>query len=124
MPKNHIGQSFILLSETEQECDVSPYTDEYEAIKNIPIVLEATAWTSLELAETLIIILHEGLWTNTTIEYTLVNSNQLQHFGVTVQYSPYSNSPLYVESPDCDFVLPLILEGTNILAHTRTPTGE
>ena len=41
------GQSFILLSETGRECDVSPYTDEYEAIKNVPIVLAATAWTSL-----------------------------------------------------------------------------
>ena len=78
------GQSFILLSKTGRECDVSPYTDEYEAIKNVPIVLAATAWTSLELAETFIIILHEGLWMNNTMEHTLVNPNQLQHFGVTV----------------------------------------
>ena len=37
--------------------------------------------------------------------------------------NPYSSSPLYIESLDHDFVLPLIVEGTNILAHTRTPTG-
>ena len=61
---------------------------------------------------------------NTTMEQTLVNPNQLQHFGVTVQDNPYSNSPLYIESPGRDFVLPLIVEGTNIIAHTRTPTGE
>ena len=34
------GQSFILLSETGREFDVSPYTYEYEAIKNVPIVSE------------------------------------------------------------------------------------
>ena len=45
------GQSFISLSDTGREFGVLPYTDEYEAIKNVPIVLEATAWTSLELAE-------------------------------------------------------------------------
>ena len=39
------GQSCILLSKTGRECDVSPYTDEYEAIKNVPIVLAETAWT-------------------------------------------------------------------------------
>ena len=78
------GQSFILLSETGRECDVSPYTDEYEAIKNVPTVSAATAWTSLKLAETFIIIFHEVLWTNTTMEHTLVNPNQLRHFGVTV----------------------------------------
>ena len=67
------GQSFILLSETGRECDVSPYTDEYEEIKNFPIVLTETAQTLLELAETFIIIFHEGLWMNNTMEHTLVN---------------------------------------------------
>ena len=61
---------------------------------------------------------------NTTMEHTLVNPIQLRHFGVTVQDNPYSNSPLYIEYPDCDFVLPLIVEGMNILAHTRTTNGE
>ena len=126
---NHVdtilfGQGFILLSETGRECDVSTYTDEYEAIKNVPLVSAATAWTSLELAETFIIIMHEGLWMNNTMKHTFVYPIQLQYFGVTVQDNPYSNSPLYIEYPDHDFVLPLIMEGTNILAHTRTPTGE
>ena len=61
---------------------------------------------------------------NTTMDHTLVNPNQLRNFGVTVQDNPYSSSPLYIESPDRDFVFPLIVEGTNILAHTRKPTGE
>ena len=61
---------------------------------------------------------------NTTMDHTLVNPNQLHHFGVTVQENPYSSYPLYIESPDRDFVLPLIVEGTNILVHTRIPTGE
>ena len=54
-------QIFILLSETGKECDVSPYTDKCETINNVPIVLAATAWTSLEISETFIIILHEVL---------------------------------------------------------------
>ena len=67
--------------------------------------------------------MNEGLWMNTTMEHTLVNPSHLRHFGVTVQDNPYSNSPLYIESPYCDFVLPLIVEGTNIMAHTITQTG-
>ena len=61
---------------------------------------------------------------NTTMEHTLVNPNKLRHFSVTVQDNPYSSYPLYIEYPDHDFVLPSIVEETNILAHTRTPTGE
>ena len=122
--RSYFDRVFRLLSNTGQECDVSPYTDEYEEIKNVPIALAATAWTSLELAKTFIIILHEGLWMKTTMDHILVNPNQLQHFGFTVQDNPYISSPLYIESTDRDFVLPLIMEGTNIMEHTRTPTGE
>ena len=118
------GQSFILLSETGRKCDVSPYTDEDEAIKNVPIVLAETAWKSLELAEIFIIILHEGLWMNTTMDHMSVNPNQLQHFSVTVKDNPNSNSPLCIEYPDRDFVLPLKVKGTKVLVHTRMPTGK
>ena len=103
---------------------MSPYTDEYETIKNVPIVSAATSLTSLELVETFIIILHEGMWMNTNMEHALVNPNQLRHFGITLQDNPYSSFPLYIGYLDRDFVLPLIVEGTNILAHTRTQTGE
>ena len=41
-----------------------------------------------------------------------------------MQENPYSRSPLHIESPDRDFVLPLIVEGTNIMAYNRTPTGK
>ena len=86
----------MLLFETRRECDVSPYTDEYEAIKKNSIVSAATARISLELAEIFIIVLTEGLCMNTNMEHTLVNTNQLRHFGVTVQDNPYSSSPLYI----------------------------
>ena len=71
------GQTFILLFDIGREFNVSPYTDEYEAIKNVLIVSAATAQKSLEIAKTFILILHEGLWMNNTMEHTLVNPNQL-----------------------------------------------
>ena len=61
---------------------------------------------------------------NTTMEHTLVHPNQLRHLGLIVQDNPYINSPLYIESPDLYFLPPLIVEGTSILEHTRTPNGE
>ena len=103
------GQSFILLSETGRECYVLPYTDDYEYSKNVPIVSTATEWTSLELDETFIIILNEGLRMSTTMERILVNPNQLRHFGVTVQDNSYSSYPLYIEYLDHYFVLSLIV---------------
>ena len=43
------------------ECDVSPYTDAYEAIKSVPIATAGTAWTSTETGETYMIVFHEGI---------------------------------------------------------------
>ena len=44
------------------ECDVSPYTDAYEAIKSVPIATSGTAWTSTDTGGTYILVFHEGLW--------------------------------------------------------------
>lgn len=37
----HFGTNFILLSYSGQECDVAPYSNDYEAVNNIRIVSEA-----------------------------------------------------------------------------------
>ena len=105
-----------------RECDVSPYTDAYEAIKSFPTAAAGTAWTSTETSETYILVLHEGLWMGYQMEHSLLNPNQLRHFGVTVQDNPFADAPLYISTENGDFVLPLEILGTNIVAETRTPT--
>ena len=40
------GSNCIILNYTGKECDVAPYRDEYDTIKNVPIVTAATAWQS------------------------------------------------------------------------------
>ena len=54
--------------------------------------------------------------------HSLLNPNQLQHFGVTVQDNPFADAPLYIPTENGDFVLPLEILGTDIVAKTRTPT--
>ena len=43
---------------TGKECDVSPYTDAYKAIKSVPIVLADTSYENPETGETTILILN------------------------------------------------------------------
>ena len=105
-----------------RECDVSPYTDAYEAIKSVPIATAGTAWTSTETGETYILVFHEGIWMGDKMEHSLLNPNQLRYFGVTVQDNPFSDAPLYISTENGDFVLPLEILGTKIVAETRTPT--
>ena len=40
-----MGLNCVVLAYTGKECDVSPYADEYDTIRNFPIVAGATVWT-------------------------------------------------------------------------------
>ena len=56
------------------------------------------------------------------MDRSLIKPNQMRHKGATVKDNPFSPSPLFIETAEADFVLPLEISGTNILANTRTPT--
>ena len=76
----------------------------------------------IQSGETYIIVFNEGLLMVDKMYHTLVNLNQMQHFGIKVQYNPYDDAPLYLMKEDGDFALSLAVQGTNIMADTRTPT--
>ena len=109
---------------TDHECDVSPYTDTYEDIKNVPIVTGGTAYTSQTSGETFILVMHEGLWMGDQMDNSLLNPNQLRHFGVEVQDNPFSKTPMHIMTEDSSFVMPLTMQGTIASVETRTPTQE
>ena len=109
---------------TERACNVSPYTDSYKHIKSVKIACSRKAWTSPASGETYILVFNEGLWMGDKMDHTLVNPNQMCHFGIKVQDNPYDNAPLYLMTEDGDFELPLTVQGTNIMVDTRTPTEE
>ena len=39
-----LGSNCVVLAYTGKECEVSPYADEYDAIRNVPVVTGATVW--------------------------------------------------------------------------------
>ena len=118
------GANCIILEYTGKECDVSPYSDNYEAVKNVPIVHAATAWQSRETGQTYILILHEALWMGDSLDHTLFNPNQLRHFGTKVQDNPMSEKPLSIITEDNEFSLGMSMSGTVIYFDSRTPTED
>ena len=81
---------------TAKECDVSPYCDNYEYIKVVPILHVANAWKSPEIGQTYILVLHEALCMGKLLDHTLVNPNQIRHYGTLFQDNPMSESHLSV----------------------------
>ena len=112
----------MIMHYTGAECDVTPYTDAYEAIKSVPIVQAATAYDNPETGETIILILNEAIWMGEKMDHTLVNPNQLRAYGITVQDNPFSEAPIFIATEGHAFVMPLHIKGTTLGVSTRTPT--
>ena len=122
-----LGSNCVVLNYTGRVCDVSPYTDTYKSITDVPIVTGATAWTCRHTGETFILVFHESLWMGDVMDHTLLNPNQLRHYGVTVQDNPHDGVQQMHISPDSheyDLYLPLESEGTTIFLTSRTPTDQ
>ena len=78
------GSNCVVLSYTDNVCDVSPCRDDYSPVSNVPVVTAATAWQSPHTGETYILVFHEALWMGGSMNSTLVNPNQLRHYGTVV----------------------------------------
>ena len=67
-------------------------------------------------------IFHEALWMGSLTEDSLINPNQLRHYGANVQDDPKSNRPLSLISDNGYFSMPLHRKGTIVYFDTHTPT--
>jgi hypothetical protein len=117
-----LGSNFVLLSRTGRICDVYPYSNDYEAIKDIPIVSGATAIQNEETGEVFILVISEGLWYGDRLSHSLINPNQLRYNDVQVQDNPFDKNKMCIYDPTTGVSIPLYANGTVIFANTRTPT--
>ena len=115
-----LGSNCVVLSYTGKECEVSPYSSEYEAVQNVPVITGATVWTNATDGAAYLLIFHESVWMGDKLDHTLVNPNQLRAYGVSVQDNPFDAKPLSITTDDAS--VELYSEGMIICRDTRTPT--
>ena len=116
------GKNTIVMSYTDKVCEVSPYSSDYESVKDVPIITAATGYTSAT-GDNYILILNEALYMP-TLDHSLLNPNQLRHHGIEVQDNPYSLEPMTIVSHEDGFCACLESSGTNIYLKTWTPSQE
>ena len=115
-----LGSNCVILSYTGKECKVSPYSSQYEAVQNVPVVTGATVWTNAADGTAYLLIFHESLWMGDKLDHTLVNPNQLRAYGVSIQDNLFDAKPTSITTDDAS--VELYSEGTIICGDTRTPT--
>jgi hypothetical protein len=101
-----LGRNFIIAQYSGRECNVLPYSDDYEAVTGVPIVTGATAWTDQETGETWIIMIHEAIWMADTMpQHSLIIPNQLRAYGIDVKDNP-SRGPLFIADAETNIRIP------------------
>jgi hypothetical protein len=117
------GSNAIIMQYMSRDCNVSPYADSYEPIRNVPIVTGATAVTSQITGETLILFFNKVVWMGAQLDHSLINPNQLRHHGIVVQDNPYADTSMHLASHNDEFIMPMQAEGTTIFFDSRTQTN-
>jgi hypothetical protein len=107
-----LGRNFVPLYFTGQVCDVSPYSDAYEPQRDVPIAAGATAFTIKESGETVILVVNQGLYFGEQMPCSLINQNQLRHFGIKVNDNPseHDERPLGITCDDPPLHVPFVLD--------------
>jgi hypothetical protein len=78
------GANFLVFEFDGTTCEVTPFTDQYQAMKGILIVSAATAWTDEESGEMIVLFFNQVLWYGDKISHSLLNPNQLCYHGIPV----------------------------------------
>jgi hypothetical protein len=73
---------------TDTKVSVSPFSDSYEAIKDVPIATVATAWDDPGTGEVTVLYFYEALYFGDRMSHMLLGPNQLLANGWKVQDVP------------------------------------
>jgi hypothetical protein len=68
--------------------NVSPFSDSYQAIKDIPIARVATAWDDRATGDVIFLYFHEALYFGDKMSHSLLCPNQLRANGWKVKDMP------------------------------------
>ena len=95
-----LGKNFVPLAYTNRVCDVHAFTDQVDTISNIPVVTGASAAT-LPNGETVILVVHQGLYFGDDMPHSLINPNQIRANSIPFCDDPTDpNRKLGFEDPE------------------------
>jgi hypothetical protein len=112
---------------TDTKVNVSPFSDSYEAIKDVLIATVAMAWDNPANGDMIILFIHEALYFGDRMSHMLLCPNQLQANGWKVQDMPKqfdAELPHAIINPTGHLWMPLKMSGVISYLPMRRPTDE
>jgi hypothetical protein len=121
------GCNTIVLELTDTKVSITPFSDEYKAIKDIPIATMATAWDDPSEGDTVILVINEALYFGDRMSHSLLCPIQIRENGLVVQDVPrqFDDSLFHaIVDPKTKRQLKLEMSGVISYFNTRKPTEE
>ena len=116
------GPNFKILEFTGEQCGVAPYTSDNDPIANVSVVNAVTAFTDESSGETVILRFNQVLWYGSQMKMSLINPNQLRHYGITVSDDPTDSARAFGITVEGGVHVPFKMDGTTVYFETRVPT--
>ena len=118
-----LGPNFIPTHYTNYTCTVAGFTEELDALTDIPIVTGVTAYDDLLNNTTYLIFIHQALYFGTRIATSLINPQQCRSSGIIIQDNPFDRrESLYILDPVSQLSLPMNMNGSFVGLTTRVPS--
>jgi hypothetical protein len=115
----------VVIAFTNTKVNVSPFSDSYQAIKDVPITTVVTAWDDPGTGEVIILYIHEALYFGDKMFHMRLCPNQLRANGWTVQDVPKqfdAELAHAITDPSGHLQMPLEMNGVISYLPTRLPT--
>jgi hypothetical protein len=108
---------------TGQQCEVQGFYNDFMPVPDVPIATVATTWSDPLTGKGYIFIMHEVLYFGNKMDHSLINPNQLRHYGVVVHNNPYETDPTRAMGIEIDDnnLIPFSLQGSTVFFKTRYP---
>ena len=99
--RTRVGKNFTVLKYTNTTCDVLPYSNQYAAVRDIPIITGGTAYQCERTGEVFILVINEAIWLGSELNHSLWNAKKMRHFGVGLSRGqPVQRAPTFDQASE------------------------
>ena len=118
--------NFVVLEYTTRKVDVYGFDKNNPPASDIPVVSGATAYDDPITGQTYILVINEALYYGSRLDHTLINPNQIRHFGIPLWDNPYDPAHTLSVGPidQHGTLIPLQTKGTRIFFNSRSPSSD
>jgi len=114
------GANWVLMEKTNEVCEVTPFLDSYEPVKEVLVARCSTVWTSPDTGREYLLVGDQMLWFGTQMDHSLINPNQIREYGIPVYDDPFHARQFGIDGNEA--FIPFETKGTVVSFDSRVPT--